>query len=105
MLAASGTASAQTYPAKPIRIIVPAVPGGGTDILARLLSPRLTEIFGQTIIVDNRGGAFTNIGTEIVARSAPDGYTLLIATTPHAINPAIFPKLPSDPINDSSMVS
>jgi tripartite-type tricarboxylate transporter receptor subunit TctC len=105
MLIAFGPAFAQTYPSKSIRIIVPAVPGGGTDILARLLSPRLTEIFGQTIIVDNRGGAFTNIGTEIVARSAPDGYTLLIATTPHAINPALFPKLPFDPINDFTMMS
>ncbi|MDB5814236.1 MAG: hypothetical protein JWN23_1353 [Rhodocyclales bacterium] len=105
MLIAFGPASAQTYPSKSIRIVVPAVPGGGTDILARLLSPRLTEIFGQTIIVDNRGGAFTNIGTEIVARSAPDGYTLLIATTPHAINPALFPKLPFDPINDFTMMS
>ena len=105
MLAFAVAAPAQTYPAKPIRIVVPAVPGGGTDILARLLSPRLTELFGQTIIVDNRGGAFTNIGTEIVARSAPDGYTVLIATTPHAINPALFPKLPFDPINDFTMIS
>jgi tripartite-type tricarboxylate transporter receptor subunit TctC len=98
-------AAAQTYPSKSIRIVVPAVPGGGTDILARLLIPRLTELFGQTIIVDNRGGAFTNIGTEIVARSAPDGYTVLIATTPHAINPGLFPKLPFDPINDFAMIS
>jgi tripartite-type tricarboxylate transporter receptor subunit TctC len=105
MFAFAATAPAQTYPAKPIRIVVPAVPGGGTDILARLLSPRLTELFGQTIIVDNRGGAFTNIGTEIVARSAPDGYTVLIATTPHAINPGLFPKLPFDPINDFTMIS
>jgi tripartite-type tricarboxylate transporter receptor subunit TctC len=105
VLAVATSASAQTYPAKSIRIVVPAVPGGGTDILARLLSPRLTELFGQTIIVDNRGGAFTNIGTEIVARSAPDGYTVLIATTPHAINPGLFPKLPFDPINDFTMIS
>lgn len=105
MLTACAPAAAQPYPAKPIRIVVPAVPGGGTDILARLLTPRLTELFGQTIIVDNRGGAFTNIGTEIVARSAPDGYTVLIATTPHAINPALFPKLPFDPLNDFTMIS
>jgi tripartite-type tricarboxylate transporter receptor subunit TctC len=105
MLVSSAFVSAQNYPAKPVRIIVPAVPGGGTDILARLLSPKLTEIFGQTVIVDNRGGAFTNIGTELVARAAPDGYTVLIATTPHAINPGLFPKLPFDPINDFSMIS
>jgi tripartite-type tricarboxylate transporter receptor subunit TctC len=105
MLLSSAFASAQTYPAKPVRIVVPAVPGGGTDILARLLSPRLTDLFRQTVIIDNRGGAFTNIGTEIVARSAPDGYTVLIATTPHAINPGLFPKLPFDPINDFTMIS
>ncbi len=105
VLALSTTAFAQPFPAKPIRIIVPAVPGGGTDILARLLSPKLTEIFGQSAIVDNRGGAFTNIGTELVARAAPDGYTVLIATTPHAINPSLFAKLPFDPIKDFSMIS
>jgi tripartite-type tricarboxylate transporter receptor subunit TctC len=105
LLAASGNAQAQTYPSKPIRIVVPAVPGGGTDILARLLSPKLTELFGQTVIVDNRGGAYTNIGTEIVAKSPPDGYTVLIATTPHAINPTLLPKLPFDPINDFTMIS
>src|SRR5690349_1248647 len=105
MLAVSAVAGAQTFPSKPLRIIVPAVPGGGTDILARLLSPRLQEQFGQSIIIENRAGAFTNIGTEYVARSAPDGYTVLIATTPHAINPALFPKLPFDPIKDFTMVS
>ncbi len=104
-LAPSGQACAQTFPSKPIRIVVPAVPGGGTDILARLLSPKLTELFGQTVIVDNRGGAYTNIGTEIVAKSPPDGYTVLIATTPHAINPTLLPKLPFDPINDFTMIS
>jgi tripartite-type tricarboxylate transporter receptor subunit TctC len=96
---------AQSYPTKPVRIVVPAVPGGGTDILARLLSPRLTEVLGQTILVDNRGGAATNIGTEHVARAAPDGYTVLIATTPHAINPTLFGKLPFDPIRDFTMIS
>ncbi len=105
LLAAAGSAHAQPFPSKPIRIVVPAVPGGGTDILARLLSPKLSEVFGQTVIVDNRGGAFTNIGTEIVARSVPDGYTLLIATTPHAINPSLFAKLPFDPLKDFSMIS
>ncbi len=105
LLAVQSIAYAQTFPAKPVRIIVPAVPGGGTDILARLLSPKLTEIFGQSVVVDNRGGAFTNIGTELVARAAPDGYTVLIATTPHAINPSLLPKLPFDPIKDFSMIS
>ena len=104
-LVAHGIVQAQTFPSKPVRIVVPAVPGGGTDILARLLNPRLQELFGQSIIIENRAGAFTNIGTEYVARSAPDGYTVLIATTPHAINPALFPKLPFDPIKDFTMIS
>ena len=102
---AAGPIEAQTYPAKPVRIVVPAVPGGGTDILARLLAPRLQAITGQSIVVDNRAGASTNIGTEHVARAAPDGYTLLIATTPHAVNPTLFAKLPFDPIKDFTMVS
>ena len=105
MLVSHGTAHAQTFPSRPVRIVVPAVPGGGTDILARLLNPRLQELFGQSIVIENRAGAFTNIGTEYVARSAPDGYTVLIATTPHAINPALFPKLPFDPIKDFTMIS
>ena len=105
LLAVSGNAFAQSYPAKPIRIVVPAVPGGGTDIMARLLSPKLSELLGQSIIVDNRAGASTNIGTEVVARSAPDGYTVLIATTPHAVNPSLFRKLTFDPLNDFTMIS
>ena len=104
-LIATADARAQAYPSKPIRIVVPAVPGGGTDILARLLSPKLTEIAKQSIIIDNRAGASTNIGTEYVARAAPDGYTVLIATTPHAVNPTLFPKLPFDPIKDFTMIS
>src|SRR5207237_8130784 len=90
----AGDTLAQTYPSKPLRIVVPAVPGGGTDILARPLSPRLQALTGQGVIVDNRAGAATNIGTEYVARAAPEGYTVLIATTPHAINPSLFGKLP-----------
>jgi tripartite-type tricarboxylate transporter receptor subunit TctC len=105
MLAVAGGALAQAYPAKPIRIVVPAAPGGGTDILARLLSPRLTENFGQTIVIDNRAGGATTIGTEHVARSAPDGYTMVIATTPHAINPTLLPKIPFDPIRDFTFIS
>jgi len=102
---APSTGSGQGFPAKPVRIVVPAVPGGGTDILARLLNPRLAENFGQSVVIDNRGGAYTTIGTEHVARSAPDGYTVLIATTPHAINPTLLPRLPFDPIKDFTMIS
>ncbi|HEV7823102.1 MAG TPA: tripartite tricarboxylate transporter substrate-binding protein, partial [Burkholderiales bacterium] len=101
----SPESAAQAYPSKPIRIVVPAVPGGGTDILARLLSPRLTELLGQSVIIDNRAGASTNIGTEFVARAAPDGYTVLIATTPHAVNPTLFRKLNFDPLGDFTMIS
>ena len=101
--AASG--SAPSFPTKPIRIIVPAVPGGGTDILSRILSPKLTEYLGQSMIIENRAGASTNIGTEFVARSAPDGYTVLVATTPHAINPSLFSKLNFDPVRDFTMIS
>lgn len=98
-------AVAQNFPSKPIRIIVPAAPGGGTDILSRLLSPKLTEILKQSIIVDNRAGASTNLGTELTARAAPDGYTVLIATTPHAVNPSLFRKLPFDSIRDFTFIS
>ena len=101
----SGALHAQGFPTKPIRIIVPATPGGGTDILSRLLSPKLTEILGQSMVIENRAGASTNIGTEFVARSAPDGYTVLMATTPHAVNPSLFRKLPFDPIKDFTMIS
>ena len=99
------TGSGQAFPSKPIRIIVPATPGGGTDILSRLLSPKLTETLGQNMIIENRAGASTNIGTEFVARSAPDGYTVLMATTPHAINPSLFAKLSFDPVRDFTMIS
>lgn len=102
---APGNLWAQAFPVKPIRIVVPAAPGGGTDILARLLSPKLTEQFGQSIIIDNRAGGGTTIGTEHVARSAPDGYTMVIATTPHAINPTLLPRIPFDPIRDFTMIS
>src|SRR5690349_9783554 len=81
LFALPAVAAESTFPTKPVRIIVPAVPGGGTDILARLLSPGLQAVLRQSIIVENRAGAATNIGTEYVARAAPDGHTVLIATT------------------------
>lgn len=105
LLLAATAQAAQSFPNRPIRVVVPAVPGGGTDILARLLSPKLSEHFKQSVVVDNRGGANTVIGTEIVARSAPDGHTVVIATTPHAINPSLMGKLPFDPIKDFTLVS
>jgi len=87
------------YPSRPIRMIVAVAPGGGTDIVARLVATRLTENLGQSVIVDNRSGGNSIIGTSLVARATPDGYTLLMATNAsHAINPGLFPDLPYDPV-------
>lgn len=103
---AGGSAWSQSYPAKPVRIIVPFPAGGGADIFARLIGRKLGENLGQSFVVDNRAGASGIIGCEAVARSAPDGYTLLMATTgTHTTNPAVFSKLPYDPIKDFAPVS
>ena len=97
---------AQTYPSKLIRFIVPFPPGGGTDIIGRLIAQKLTAALGQQVIVDNRAGAAGRTGTEYVARAAPDGYTLLMGTTTVIITPpALFPKLSYDPLKDLSPVS
>jgi tripartite-type tricarboxylate transporter receptor subunit TctC len=93
-------APAADYPARPVRLIVPFVAGGGTDVLARIISPRLVELLGQQIVVDNRGGAGSVIGTEMVARAAPDGYTLGLIDTAFVIQPAVVAKLPYDPVRD-----
>jgi tripartite-type tricarboxylate transporter receptor subunit TctC len=84
------------YPSKPLRIVVPFAPGGSVDLLARTLAPGLAESLGQQVVADNRSGASGNIGTEIVAHAAPDGYTLLINTLPFVVNTFLFPKLPYD---------
>jgi tripartite-type tricarboxylate transporter receptor subunit TctC len=97
--------AAQDYPVKPIRIVVAYSPGGGTDLLSRILARNLTESWGQTVIVDNRPGAGGILGTEILARAAPDGYTLSMVPSTHAINPSLFKKLPYDPIRDFATVS
>ena len=93
-------AAGDTYPARPLRLIVPFSPGGGSDNIARLIAPRLTEALGQQVVVDNRPGANTNIGAGIVATAPPDGHTLLLANANHTINPALFRKLPFDPVKD-----
>jgi tripartite-type tricarboxylate transporter receptor subunit TctC len=90
----------QTYPAKPIRIVVPSSAGGTQDTLARLLAPKLTESFKQPVIVENRGGAGGMIGASIVAKAEPDGYTLLLASPGFAVNAAVRRELPYDPVND-----
>lgn len=97
---------AQTFPSKPVRIVVPFAPGGANDVIARVVAQRLSEPLGQQVLVDNRGGAGGAIGAEYVARSQPDGYTLLLANPgPNAINPSLQPKTPYDPLKDFSMIT
>jgi len=100
LIAIAGAAQAQSYPSRPVRFVVPFAAGGSTDMVARALAPKLNEIFGQSIIVDNRPGGGTVIGTEAVARSPADGYTLLVVPAPFTINASLLPKLPYDPLND-----
>ena len=99
-LTVSTPATAQTYPAKPIRIVNGFAPGGPTDIYARLIGQKLTTAWGQQVIVDPRPGASGNIGAEHVARSTPDGYTLFLPSFSIAVNPSIFPKLGYDVLRD-----
>jgi tripartite-type tricarboxylate transporter receptor subunit TctC len=104
-LAADG-AQAQTYPSKPIRMVVPFTPGGTTDILARTVGQKMGEAWGQLVVVDNRPGAGGNIGSELVAKAPPDGYTLLMGTiSTHAINASLYRRLPFDPTRDFAPVS
>src|SRR3954452_20754267 len=88
---------AQTYPAKAIRLIVPFPPGGSNDIVGRMVGLQLGERLGQSVVIDNRGGAGGTIGTDMAAKAAPDGYTLLLISVAHAFNPAMYKKLPYDP--------
>jgi tripartite-type tricarboxylate transporter receptor subunit TctC len=104
-LGAVGGAQAQDYPVRAIRIVVPSSPGGGTDILARQIAVKLTERWGQQVIVDNRPGAGQMIGLELVAKAAPDGYTLVMAATPLAVNTVLFKKVPYDPLRDFAPVT
>jgi len=104
-LLAASLACAQNYPAKPIRMIVPFAPGGNTDIIARVFTPKMAENLGQQIVVENRGGAGSVIGTEVVARAAPDGYVLLVVSAAHTINPAMIRKLPYDSVRDFAFIS
>jgi tripartite-type tricarboxylate transporter receptor subunit TctC len=97
----SSAPQAQTYPAKPIRLVVPFPPGGPTDILGRAIGAKLSEAMGQPVIIDNRSGAGGGVGADNVAKSAPDGYTILLGTTgTHTINPNLYTKLAYDPIKD-----
>jgi tripartite-type tricarboxylate transporter receptor subunit TctC len=104
LVAAAGIAHAQDWPAKPVRFVVPYPPGGGTDVIARIVQPRLSEALGQQIIIENRGGAGGALGTELAAKSAPDGYTFLLTLSSHTINPLLY-KLNYDVERDFAAIS
>src|SRR5918994_5789764 len=98
--------SAQPYPAKPVRVIVPYPPGGGNDLLGRLFAAKLGERMGQSFIVENRPGAGTMIGTEAAAKSPPDGYTILLSSiATHALSPNLYSRVPYDPIKDFAPIT
>src|SRR5947199_1370404 len=103
--AVSRIAQAQSYPSRPVRLIVPLAPGGATDIIARLIGQWLSERLGQPFIIENRPGAGTNLGTEAVVRAPPDGYTLLLVSTPNAINATLYDKLNFNFIRDIAPVA
>jgi tripartite-type tricarboxylate transporter receptor subunit TctC len=105
LLLAVPIAFAQTYPSKPIRFVVPSSAGGGNDYLARLFGARITENWGQQVLVDLRPGAAGIVGSEIVAKSPPDGHTLLIVATGYGLNPSLYSNLPYDTINDFARIN
>ena len=101
---AASAALAQAYPNKPIKLIVPFAPGGFTDVVARIMGQKLSVSLGQPFVIENKAGAGSTIGTDFVAKAAPDGYTLVMVSTTHVISPAIYPKLPYDPIKSFTPV-
>lgn len=106
LLAAPAFAQTENYPARPLRLIVPLPPGGGADLVARVVAERLSKNLSQQVLVDNRAGGGTVIGADLAAKSAPDGYTLLLGTaTTHAINSSLVKKLPYDPVRDFAPIS
>ncbi|MEQ1773950.1 MAG: tripartite tricarboxylate transporter substrate binding protein [Burkholderiales bacterium] len=104
-LSAAAQSDTANYPSRPIRIVVPQSPGASTDLTARLIAQKLTEAFRQTVVVDNRPGAGTISGTEIVTKAAPDGHTLLVVASSLTINPSLYTKLPYDPVRDFTPVT
>ena len=102
----AGAALAQAYPAKPIRLMVPFPPGGSTDIVARIVAHKLGAQLGQSLVIENRGGAGGTLGTAVVAKSAPDGYQLVVGTTStHVVAPSVYQKLDYDPVKDFAPIS
>src|SRR5688572_8123583 len=100
-LAPASALAQQAYPTKPVRMVIPFAPGGASDFVGRILQPKLAELLTQQVVIENRPGASGNIAVEAVARSAPDGYTILLGNVGAiAINPGVFPKLPVDPLRD-----
>ena len=97
-LAGAGTLGAQTFPSKPITIVVPASPGGAIDLAARLIGQKMTESWGQSVVIENKAGATGIIGSDFVAKAAPDGYTLALVASSHAINPSVVKKMPFDTV-------
>jgi len=105
-VAALGAAIAQPYPTKPVRLVIPYPPGGGSDTIGRPLAQKMSEGLGQQVVVENRGGANGNIGMEAVARAAPDGYTIVFALSAQlAVNPGLYQKLPYDPVRDYAPIT
>lgn len=104
MVGTAAAAAAQNYPNRPVRLVVPFPPGGTVDVVARVVSPALSERLGQPIVIDNRGGANAIIGTDIAAKAPPDGYTLLIVPAGHAITPNVTTKLPYDTLKDLAAI-
>ena len=104
LIAASSLAAETPYPSRPVRMVIAFAPGGGTDIVGRILAQKLTERWGQTVVVDNRPGAGSTIGTDIVAKAVPDGYTIQAVSMSHALNVSLYRKLPYDPIRDFAHV-
>ncbi len=105
LLAVAASAGAQSWPAKPIRLVLPVAPGGGADTIARLVSQKVGAAVGQPFIIDNRGGAGGNIAAEIVARAEPDGHTLVMVLSSHTINPSLYKKLNYDPAKDFTPIT
>src|SRR3954452_13605066 len=97
--------SAQTYPSKPIRLIVPFAAGGGTDLTARAIAQKLTEAWGQPVVVDNKGGANGTIGVDLVAKALPDGYTITMITSSHSVNVSLYKNLPYDLVRDLAPIT